>query len=435
MILRLIYSFLYSIALFFILPFQYKKRPKDLRQRWLREKFGTFNFSLFSLSEPAAAGNSSLIWIHAVSVGEVIASLPLLQRLKDRYPSAILVLSTITDTGQKIAMGKAPEGTKVIYLPFDLKFILKRTLKNIQPNLFITLETELWPNLLATLKQHKIPAVVMNGRISDDAFKGYKRIKFFMRGIIGNVDLFCMQDAVYAERIKELGAPEDRIRVLGSFKFDTLPSLHIPEWTKLLSHPVIIAGSTHRGEEELILASFTKLKKDFPDLTLIIAPRHPERFGEVEGLVKAKGLPYVKRSQLSADSPIHLPTDSPFPCIAILDAVGELASAYGVSDVAVIGGSFIEHGGQNLLEPAFWGKPIICGPHMENFPFAKEFYEKGAAIETDSSSLCEKLKELLQSPEKMKSMGNKAKDLHNEKAGAVERAMKEIERFLKEKKG
>jgi len=265
MILRLIYSFLYSIALFFILPFQYKKRPKDLRQRWLREKFGTFNFSLFSLSEPAAAGNSSLIWIHAVSVGEVIASLPLLQRLKDRYPSAILVLSTITDTGQKIAMGKAPEGTKVIYLPFDLKFILKRTLKNIQPNLFITLETELWPNLLATLKQHKIPAVVMNGRISDDSFKGYKRIKFFMRGIIGNVDLFCMQDAVYAERIKELGAPEDRIRVLGSFKFDTLPSLHIPEWTKLLSHPVIIAGSTHRGEEELILASFTKLKKDFPE--------------------------------------------------------------------------------------------------------------------------------------------------------------------------
>jgi 3-deoxy-D-manno-octulosonic-acid transferase len=427
MILKLIYSFLYFIVLIFLLPFEYRKRPKDLRQRWLKEKFGFFNFQLFRLGEPAAAGNSKLIWIHAVSVGEAIASLPLLEKLKVRYPSVSLVLSTITDTGQKVAMEKAPEGTKVIYLPFDLNFILKRTLKNIQPNLFITIETELWPNLLMTLKKRKIPAVVMNGRISDDSFKGYKKIKFFMRSIIDCVDLFCMQDAVYAGRIKDLGAQEEKIRVIGSFKFDTVPSLNIPEWTKPLSHPVIIAGSTHRGEEELIISIFEKLKNDFPDLNLIIAPRHPERFREVEELVKAKGLSCTKRTQLSGDPPIHQ--------IIILDAVGELASVYGVSDVAVIGGSFIGHGGQNLLEPAFWGKPIICGPHMENFPFAKEFYEKGAAIETDSSSLCEKLKELLQSPEKRKSMGNKAKDLYNEKAGAVERAMKEIERFLRNEAG
>ena len=425
MILKLIYSFLYFIVLIFLLPFQYRKRPKDLRQRWLKEKFGFFNFQLSTL-------NSKLIWIHAVSVGEVIASLPLLEKLKVRYPSVSLVLSTITDTGQKVAMEKASEGTKVIYLPFDLNFILERTLKNIQPNLFITIETELWPNLLMTLKKRKIPAVVMNGRISDDSFRGYKKIKFFMQSIIDCVDLFCMQDAVYAERIKELGAQEEKIRVIGSFKFDTVPSLNVPEWTELLTHPVIIAGSTHRGEEDLIVSSYIELKKDFPDLSLIVAPRHPERFGEVEGLVKAKGLSYVKRSQLSSDSPIHPFTHSPFPCIVILDAVGELASVYGVSDVAVIGGSFIERGGQNLLEPAFWEKPIICGPHMENFPFAKEFYGRGAAIETESSALCEKLKELLQSPEKMKSMGNKAKDLYNEKAGAVERAMKEIERFLED---
>ena len=425
MILKLIYSFLYFIVLIFLLPFQYRKRPKDLRQRWLKEKFGFFNFQLSTL-------NSKLIWIHAVSVGEVIASLPLLEKLKVRYPSVSLVLSTITDTGQRVALEKASEGTKVIYLPFDLNFILKRTLKNIQPNLFITIETELWPNLLMTLKKRKIPAVVMNGRISDDSFRGYKKIKFFMQSIIDCVDLFCMQDAVYAGRIKELGAQEEKIRVIGSFKFDTVPSLNVPEWTELLTHPVIIAGSTHRGEEDLIVSSYIELKKDFPDLSLIVAPRHPERFGEVEGLVKAKGLSYVKRSQLSSDSPIHPFTHSPFPCIVILDAVGELASVYGVSDVAVIGGSFIERGGQNLLEPAFWEKPIICGPHMENFPFAKEFYGRGAAIETESSALCEKLKELLQSPEKMKSMGNKAKDLYNEKAGAVERAMKEIERFLED---
>lgn len=428
MILKLIYSFLYFIVLICLLPFQYRKRPKDLRKRWLREKFGTFNFSLSTF-------NSSLIWIHAVSVGEVIASLPLLEKLKVRYPSVSLVLSTITDTGQRVALEKVPDRTKVIYLPFDLSFILERTLKNIQPNLFITIETELWPNLLMTLKKRKIPAVVMNGRISDDSFKGYKKIKFFMQSIISCVDLFCMQDAVYAGRIKELGAQEEKIRVIGSFKFDTVPSLNIPEWTELLTHPVIIAGSTHRGEEDLLVSFYIELKKDFPDLSLIVAPRHPERFGEVEGFVKAKGLSYVKRSQLSSDSPLHPFTNSPLPSIVILDAVGELALVYGVSDVAVIGGSFIEHGGHNLLEPAFWGKPIICGPHMENFPFAKEFYEKGAAIETDSSSLCEKLKELLQSQEKRKAMGDKAKALYNEKAGAVEKAMKEIERFLRNETG
>jgi len=437
MILRLIYSFLYSIVLFFILPFQYKKRPKDLRARWLREKFGFFNLSLFRLGELAAAGNSKLIWVHAVSVGEVIASLPLLQRLKDRYPSAILLLSTITDTGQRVAMEKAPEGTKVIYLPFDLNFILKRTFKKIHPDLFIPIDTELWPNLLMSLKKLKVPVVVMNGRISDNSFKGYKKIRFFMQGIIDCVDLFCMQDAVYAERIKELGAKKDKIKVIGSFKFDTTPSLNVPEWTRLLSHPVIIAGSTHRGEEELIVSSYIELKKDFPDLTLIVAPRHPERFGEVEELIKAKGLAYVKRSQLSGDSlssagkPFHRFTDSPIHQIILLDAVGELAAVYSASDIAIIGGSFIAHGGQNLLEPAFWSKPIICGPHMENFPFSKEFYEKRAAIETDELNLFDRLKELLKSSEKRKAFGERARKIYDEKAGAVEKAMKELERFLK----
>ena len=241
-------------------------------------------------------------------------------------------------------MEKAPEGTKVIYLPFDLSFILKRTLKNIRPNLFITIETELWPNLLMTLKKRKIPAVVMNGRISDDSFKGYKKIKFFMQGIISCIDLFCMQDAVYAGRIKELGAQEEKIRVIGSFKFDTAPSLNVPEWTERLSHPVIIAGSTHRGEEDLFVSSYIELRKDFPNLTLIVAPRHPERFGEVEELAKAKGLSYVKRSQL-----IHRFTDSPIHQIIILDAVGELASVYGTSDIAIVGGSFIEHGVRTFL--------------------------------------------------------------------------------------
>ncbi|KAF0144406.1 MAG: 3-deoxy-D-manno-octulosonic-acid transferase [Nitrospirae bacterium] len=416
MIPRLIYSALYFIALLFLLPFEYRKRPKEFRHRWLREKFGKIK----------SGRVSRLIWIHAVSVGEVMAARPLLKRLKERFPSANLLVSTITDTGQKIALEKTPENTKVIYLPFDLGFILKRALKKIRPSLFIAMETELWPNLFRAIKKQGIPVMIMNGRISDDSFRGYKKIRFFMKDVIECVDLFGMQDSVYAQRIKALGAPEDKIQVLGNFKFDTKPSGNIPEWTKLLARPVIVAGSTHRGEEDLIIAAFTKLKTEFPELNLIIAPRHPERFAEVEELIHKKNMPYIKRSVLAS----KLPGFRASGLVIILDAMGELSSAYGACDIAIMGGSFITHGGQNLLEPAYWAKPVICGPHMENFPFVKEFYEKGAAIEVDESGLVNKLKELLQSPEKRNALGNKAKELYNEKAGAVERAVKEIERFL-----
>jgi len=439
MIPRLIYSILYLIALLFLLPFEYRKRPREFRHRWLREKFGNIKLgraeegkrgsketSNFQTSGLADLRTSRLIWIHAVSVGEVMAAIPLLKRLKERFPSANLIVSTITDTGQKIALEKTPDNTKVIYLPFDLGFILKRALSNLQPSLFIAMETELWPNLFRAIKKQGIPVMIMNGRISDDSFRGYKKIKFFMKDVIGCVDLFGMQDSVYAQRIKALGAPEDKIKVLGNFKFDTQPSGNIPEWTKLLALPVIVAGSTHRGEEELILSAYSDLKKDFPELNLIIAPRHPERFREVEELVKSKGLKYIKRSELAS----KLPGFRASGLIVILDAMGELSSTYGACDIAIMGGSFIPHGGQNLLEPAYWAKPVICGPHMENFPFAKEFYEKGAAIEVDESGLFNKLKELLQSPEKRNAAGNKAKELYNEKAGAVERALKEIEKFL-----
>jgi 3-deoxy-D-manno-octulosonic-acid transferase len=269
----------------------------------------------------------------------------------------------------------------------------------------------------------------MNGRISESSFRGYRKIKFFMKDIIGCVSIFGMQDSVYADRIKALGAPEDKVKVLGNFKFDTKPSENIPEWTKLLAMPVIIAGSTHRGEEDLIIAVFEKLKKDFPELNLIIAPRHPERFEEVKELVKSKDIPYIKRSKFHGQV-LDCERRTIKGQIIILDAVGELASVYSVSDIAIIGGSFIPHGGQNLLEPAYWAKPIICGPHMENFPFVKEFYDKDAAIEADESGLGDKIKELLDSPEKRMAIGERAKELYNEKSGAVERAIKIIEKFI-----
>lgn len=429
MIQVLFYRILYFFALLILLPFEYFKRPKELRRRWLREKFGIISATVQkeSLTETLPGKKTPLLWIHAVSVGEVSSSIPLLRKIREKYPYVGLLLTTITDTGQRVAIERVPPGTRVAYLPFDLKETLKRSLKNIRPDVFITMETEIWPNLFVTFKQRKIPVIIMNGRISEKSFKRYRKIRFFMKHVLASVDLFAMQETVYAERIKALGAPENKTAVIGNFKFDTRPSENIPLWTHLLAQPMIIAGSTHAQEEELVLSSYQILKQDFPDLNLIIAPRHPERFQEVEELIKAKGLHCSRSSKLCSE-----PADpqSIRSRIVLLDAVGELASVYKACDIAVIGGSFIPHGGQNLLEPAYWSKPILCGPHMENFPFVKEFYDAEAAFEVTEDTLYEKLKLLLHSPEKRKLAGGKARKLYDQKTGAVERAADMLKQWL-----
>lgn len=418
MMLRLIYSFLYAVSLSAILPFQYFKRPKEIRKRWLRERFGNF--------APAKTAGSKIIWVHAVSVGEVIAAIPFLNKLKEEFPVYEIIFSTVTDTGQKVAKEKSPENTQIIYLPFDLASIIKKTIRTIKPSLFITMETELWPNLFYVFKKNEIPIIITNGRISDKSYKGYLKIKFFIEQTVRCVDVFGMQDSLYAQRIIELGAPEEKVKILGSFKFDTKPSKNIPSWTSLVSSPVIIAGSTHKGEEELILSVYEKLRKSRPALNLILAPRHPERFREVEELTSNRGLSYIKRTALNNKKQASKIQGT----VIILDAVGELASVYSIADIAIIGGSFIRRGGQNLLEPACWAKPIICGPHMENFPFAKKFYEQNAAIEASEYNLYEKVKEFLESSEKRNAFGQKAKELYNEKSGAVEKAMTEIRKYF-----
>jgi 3-deoxy-D-manno-octulosonic-acid transferase len=432
-----IYSFLYCLVLFMLLPYEYLKRPKDLRSRWLRERFGFFDSELLT-------PDSKLIWVHAVSVGEVTAAVPFIKEIKARHPSLRIVLSTVTDTGRKVARERAAGIADVVYLPFDLAGIFRRVFRKARPALFVTIETELWPNIFRTCKREGVPVLVFNGRLSDNSFRGYKRIRFFIRDVVRCVDLFCMQDRLYGERIKELGADWEKVKVIGNFKFDTMPSDKLPEWAGFMKGTVIIAGSTHEGEEELILSVFGSLKNDFPDLNLILAPRHPERFGKVEEMVKASGLPYLRRSGLvhGASLMAHDKKRSPLGhepsavnrqlsgTIIILDTIGELPSAYGVSDISVIGGSFIDRGGHNPLEPAFWGKPVVCGPHMENFPFMQDFYIGSGAMKTDAEGLYEVLRELIRSPEKRKIMGERARALYREKAGAVNRAVEVLESYL-----
>jgi len=417
----LLYSLIYVIAVIFLLPFEYFKRPKDIRERWLKEKFGFFDSSL--IPHP-----SSFIWVHAVSVGEVMAASPLLGRLKERYPAKSIMLSTITDTGQKVAKERAPEGTTIVYLPFDIPSILKSVIERVKPEILIVIETELWPNMFRVFKSNGVPVVLLNGRISENSFRGYRKVSFFMKQVLSCVDFFGMQAEEYAERIRRLGVNNDRVVNTGNFKFDIRPPSQIPEWTGKLKGPVITAGSTHEGEEEFITTVYIELKKDFPDLNLIIAPRHPERFQGVEDRLRAKRISFIKRSTFS-----NQPSEQGIVegMIILLDTVGELSAIYGISDIAVIGKSFRGYGGQNPLEPAYWGKPIVCGPHMENFPVIKDFYKEGAAIEINEERLYAVLKELLSNPEKAKEIGSRAQELNRENSGAVNRAMEIIAGYLK----
>ena len=435
----LLYSLIYTIAIIFLLPFEYFKRPKDIRKRWLREKFGFLNSSFVQLKSPhppfAKGGGGGIIWVHAVSVGEVMAALPMLKSLKKRYPSRGIILSTITDTGQKVAREGAPEDTIIVYLPFDIASILNTVLKRIKPEILIVIETELWPNLFRVFKENGIPVILFNGRISEGSFKGYKKVSFFMKRILSYVDFFGMQGEEYAERIRSLGANKSRVKTLGNFKFDTKPPSQIPEWTKKIKGPVIIAGSTYEREEEFLTSVYLELKKDFPDLNLIIAPRHPERFKGVEDMLSSKGISFIKRSAFSTQhSRLSEATDRQTikGMIILLDTIGELSAVYGRADIAIIGKSFKGYGGQNPLEPAYWEKPILCGPHMENFPVIKDFYNAGAALEVNEEGLYAKLKELLRSPEKAKEIGSKAQELYRRNAGAVERAMEIIARYVNE---
>jgi len=448
-----LYSMLYRIVLFFLFPLEYFKRPADIRKRWVREKFGFLTPPMpplgkggieeYAISSDKKAGGG--LWIHAVSVGEVIAAVPLLRNLREKYPSRTILLSTITDTGQKVARTRAPEGTIVIYLPFDIPSVVARAMKTVNPELLIIMETELWPNLFRICASRKIPVILMNGRISENSFRGYRRISFFMRKVLSFVELFGMQNDEYAARIRSLGVAHSRIMSLGNFKFDATPPAQIPEWTERVQKPVLLAGSTNEGDEELITSVYLQLKKDFPALNLILAPRHPERFDEVAAMIASKNIAFLRRSSLKdrtanpsssegQDRGGEYPLRPVLPeikgTVILLDTVGELSAVYGASDIAIIGKSFAGYGGQNPLEPASWGKAILCGPHMENFPVIREFYNAGAAIEVSAENLHAALRELLMSPEKAVAMGSRARELYGRNSGAVGRAMEVLAKYL-----
>jgi 3-deoxy-D-manno-octulosonic-acid transferase len=387
------------------------------------------------------------IWIHAVSVGEVLTARALLPQLRQRYPRYRIFVSTTTMAGQQVARGNLPYVDEVFYFPFDLGFIVNRTLRLVRPRLFIMMETEIWPNLLRACRRDGVKTILINGRISSRSYPRYRFARVFFRRVLADVDRFCMQSDESARRIVDIGAAPERVSVTGSLKFDSLefpapveshralPSVHdVHERgrTRVLRYfrvsqrrPVVIAASTLKGEEELVLEAFQRIRATMSDALLVIAPRKPERFDDVERLVRRGGWKVARRTELRVDT-------EPRHDVVVLDTIGELAQLFQIATVVFVGGSLVDAGGHNILEPAVFGKPIVFGPHMHNFTeISRTFLDNGAAIQVRSGRELEAtLLELLGDPVKRASLGAAARALVEANRGARGKSLDVIAQIM-----
>ena len=373
-----------------------------------------------------------VIWLHAVSVGEVQAVDILVKDLKQQYPDFLLIISTVTKTGNLIARKLIEPQGLVIYSPLDIGFIVRKVIGLINPQAFIITETEIWPNLITNLTKKGTAAILINGRISLASFKGYKTIRPFLKGVLSKFSLFCMQTKEDAQRIIELGADENRVKITGNMKFDSqkpVTSNQKPDLGLSAEEKLFLAGSTHRGEEKIILQVYRELIKSHPNLRLLLAPRHIERTQEVEGLIARFGFKPQRVSQLFFNA---RRTTHDAQRVLILDTIGQLKALYARADIVFIGGSLIRHGGQSPIEPAVFSRPILFGPYMSNFSnIAKAFLNKKAAmLVVDAQQLKNSCLSLLDSPALGEELGNRAKEVLEENRGATLRNMELIKMSL-----
>jgi len=368
------------------------------------------------------------IWVHAVSVGEAKVAGILVKQLRQAYPAKRFVFSTITTTGNKIVRSFQQEGDFVFYLPFDLSFIIRRVISRLKPSVCIIVETEIWPNLINQLDQMNVPTILVNARISDRSFLGYRMIKPLLKSTLNRVRFFCIQSQKDARRLSTLGVYPDKLKVTGNMKFDFFQDC--PECTndklKLgLRHQerLFVAGSTHPGEEEVILSAYKKLLAEFPDLRLLLAPRHPERSSEVESIIGEFGFTPIRISKLDLSAKRY-----PLNAIFILDTIGELFSFYAIADIVFVGGSLIKKGGHNILEPAYFSKPILFGPYMFNFLEMSDLFlaEQAARMVPRGEELPNQIRFLLSHSDELKAIGQRARQLVLNNQGATKRIVQLI---------
>ena len=373
--------------------------------------------------------NKKIIWIHAVSVGEVIASKPLISLLNKELPNYAVVLSTVTKTGRQMAKKLTEKISYIFYFPFDFAFVIKKVLRKINPSLIVITETEIWPNLLRYSKYFNIPLVLNNGKISETSFSRYKKIRPLIKQILNNISIFCMQTEEDKNKLIQLGISPEKITVTGNTKFDLLDVASEKEpplknWNIEGISPVIVAGSTHPKEEEVILEAFKEIIKKFSEAILILDPRHPERAGEIENLIKEKGYSYIRRTKMDSSKVKEK--------IILIDVIGELSKIYSVADIVFVGGSLIPIGGHNLLEPAFLSKPIITGPYTFKQKDMVELLKKGEGLIqiANDEQLKKELIDLLSSPDKRKELGENAYNTAMSNQGAGRKNFEAIEKNL-----
>jgi 3-deoxy-D-manno-octulosonic-acid transferase len=409
--------YLYSALFYLLLPvillrMLLRSRQAPAYRRRLAERFGIF-------PAPLAAPEQPVIWVHAVSVGETLAAAPLIESLLRDYPRHRIAVTTTTPTGSDRVSALFGDRVFHVYSPWDMPGAVKRFLERVRPGLLIIMETELWPNLLHYCHSRGCPVVLANARLSERSARGYARFGGLTRGMLQQLSVVACQSRSDGDRFLSLGLAPERLTVTGSIKFDLELDDELRARAATLreeiGRPVILASSTHPGEDEIILSAFRALRQQIPKALCLLVPRHPERFDSVYELCVADGWQVQRRSIGAAISP-----DAD---ILLGDTMGELRLLSGVASVAVIGGSFIEHGGQNVLEAAAWGVPVVAGPHMFNFTEISALLLEAGAMEQlqEPAQLIDCLLRILQDDQLRQRMGSAGEQVVAENRGALAR--------------
>jgi len=407
-----LYNFLLTVAALVVAPYY---AMIILFTGKYRESLGA-KLSLGSNPVSGAGPGRPRIWIHAVSVGEVTAAAPIVTALREELPNAWIVVSTSTETGQEMARTIIADASAFIYYPLDFPFVVKKVIQRVNPDIVALTETELWPNFIDVCRQRGIKVVMVNGRISPRSYKRYHATRFFWRAILRQVDSMGMISATDAERIKTIGMPAERINVLGNAKYDGLAARVSADVAHEIARkvnihpgePVFVAGSTHEGEEAVVLNVYGKLLESYPDMKLIIIPRHIDRGRVVLDLAKSGGFPdAIAMTEINAGRPRQGER------IIVVDVIGELFKIYSLATVVFCGGSLAPKGGQNILEAAAWGKVVFYGPSMEDFQDEKTLLEEvGAGVTVkNGEELLDGVLAVLNDPEILSRKGQAAQEM------------------------
>jgi 3-deoxy-D-manno-octulosonic-acid transferase len=431
----LLYRVLTALGMFLIAPYYaWRGWRRGEPARTLGERFGFLPFSVVG----RAAASPGAIWIHAVSVGEVLAAQPLVQRLKTQFPGHALFVSTTTETGQRLARERLRCADAIFYFPLDWAVPVRRSLRAIRPSLVVIMETEIWPNFLREAHRQNVPVVFVNARISEKSFARFQQWKFlvgeFYERVLRDPSLFLAQTESDAARLREMGAAEERTEVTGNLKYDSDPPTIGPFGVWLAEQiqqqerwPVLVAGSVVADEEQAVMAAYDIVQRQWRHALLILAPRKPDRFDTAAEIASSGGWTAIRRSKVDSQSPLDENAD-----VLVLDSIGELAGLYSLADAVFVGGSLVPSGGHNILEPAWFAKPPVFGTSMENFQdMSRRFLSAKAALQVANGPQLGKVwVQLIQDKPLAERMGKVARDLCERNRGATNRAMSRITALL-----